>query len=86
MTYTSLLSAFAALAFVLGIVVLSGRIARMTKFARGVGRTASRLGVIEQLSLDTKRRLLLVQCDGRCVLILTGQQDLVVGWLQDYAT
>ena len=86
MTVTSLLSACAALAFVLGIILLSGRVARMTKFARGGDRTANRLGVVEQLSLDAKRRLMLVRCDGRCVLILAGQQDLVVGWLQDTAT
>ncbi len=86
MTFTSYLSAAAALALVLGIILLSGRVARMTKFAGAAGRTAGRLGVIEQLSLDAKRRLLLVRCDGRCVLILTGQQDHVVGWLQDPAT
>jgi hypothetical protein len=29
---------------------------------------------------------LLVRCDSRCVLLLTGQQDQVVGWLPEQTT
>jgi flagellar protein FliO/FliZ len=35
------------------------------------------------LALDTRRRLHLVRCGGRRVLLLTGgEQDLVVGWIE----
>jgi flagellar protein FliO/FliZ len=36
------------------------------------------------LALDSGRRLHLVRCEGRDVLLLTGgPQDVVVGWLPD---
>ena len=84
MTLTSLLPAAAALAAVLLLVLLSGRLARLTRFARP-GAAAGRLSVQSSLALDARRRLLLVQCDGRCILLLTGPQDQVVGWLPEAA-
>jgi flagellar protein FliO/FliZ len=83
MTFTSLLSAVAALAVVLGVILLAGRAARLPRFARRLGREAGRMSIVEQLSLDPRRSLLLVRCDSRCVLLLTGQQDQVVGWLPE---
>jgi flagellar protein FliO/FliZ len=79
MTIPSILSAIAALGGVLLVVLLAGRGARMIRLARhgGVGR----LRVQETLALDPRRRLHLVTCDGREVLLLTGVQDVVVGWL-----
>jgi flagellar protein FliO/FliZ len=39
--------------------------------------------VQDVLALDARRRLHLITCDGRRVLLLTGgAQDLVVGWLE----
>ncbi len=54
--------------------------------ASGVVRQAAgrRLAVVEALALDPRRRLHLVRCDERTVLLLTGgAQDVVVGWLPE---
>ncbi len=83
MTTTSVLTAVAALAAVLLLILLAGRLARMTRLARPRGAGASRLALQDSLVLDPRRRLLLVQCDGRSVLLLTGPTDQVVGWLPD---
>ena len=82
MTTTSLLTAAGALAAVLLLVIVAGRLARLTRFARPRG-DAGQLRVEEQIALDPRRRLLLVRCDGRRVLLLTGPQDCVVGWLPE---
>ncbi|HTW25739.1 MAG TPA: flagellar biosynthetic protein FliO [Acetobacteraceae bacterium] len=83
---TTLLTFGLALAAVLGLVVLAGRAARLGGFAPrgGVGR---RIQVQETTALDPRRRLHLVSCDGRAVLLLTGGgADLVVGWLPEGAS
>lgn len=76
----NLLPIVAALAGVLALAVLAGRAARLT----GLGKTGSgqRLTVQDVLSLDRSRRLCIVRCDGRDVLLLLGStnQD-VIGWL-----
>ena len=90
-TVPSLLSAGAALAFVLLLVLGAGRIARLGGFAphataRATARATGRkeLMVQEVLALDSRRRLSLVRCGGRRVLLLTGgTQDVVVGWMPD---
>ncbi|MEI7711511.1 MAG: hypothetical protein WCI94_08760 [Rhodospirillales bacterium] len=78
---SSLLTAAAALAAVLGLILLAARFVRM----HGVPRVGSgRLEARDVLALDAGRRLHLVRCDGRDVLLLTGgAQDVVVGWLSD---
>jgi flagellar protein FliO/FliZ len=80
---TTLLSALAALAAVLALIVLAGRLARFSRHARLVsGSAPRRLSVTETTALDARRRLHLVTCGERHVLLLTGgAQDLVVGWL-----
>ena len=80
--FTTTLSALAALAAVLGLVWLASRAARWGGLApRASG--ARRLAVQDALALDTRRRLTLVRCDDRSVLLLTGgAQDVVVGWLE----
>ena len=83
MTISSIVSAVAALAFVVGAIILVGRAARSAESFRRAGRSSGHLTVVESLSLDTRRRLLLVCCDGRNVLLLTGQNDQVVGWLPE---
>jgi flagellar protein FliO/FliZ len=77
--WTTLLSAAAALVGVLAALVLALRGLRATSMARRAGR---RLAVEEALALDGRRRLVLVSCDGRALLLLTGgTQDVVLGWL-----
>ena len=84
---TSLALALAALALVLGLIWLSGRVAQSLGLQslgriRGVPRTGTRLRITETLRIDPKRQLLLLRCDEREVLILTGGgPDLLVGWL-----
>ncbi len=70
----------AALAAVLGIIVLAGRGARMLRLAQpSAGR---RLVLGEALALDRTRRLQLVSCDGRELLLLIGSSsEQVVSWL-----
>jgi flagellar protein FliO/FliZ len=78
---TSLLTAFAALVAVLALIWLVGRVARFGGMAR---RPASggALAVQDVLALDARRRLHLIRCNERHVLLLTGgAQDIVVGWL-----
>jgi len=83
MSLESLLFAAFSLALVLGLVVLAGRLARaggLTTRATGGG---TRLALVQTLALDPKRRLLLVRCDRRELLLLTGGgQDAVVGWIE----
>jgi flagellar protein FliO/FliZ len=80
---THWLTAAAALAAVIGLVLLGGRLLR----AGGLGSATTpgrRLRVQESLALDARRRLVLVRCDGRDLLLLTGgAQDQVVGWLPE---
>jgi flagellar protein FliO/FliZ len=79
----SILTALAALAAVVALVLLAGRAARWGGLAPRVtgGR---RLVVQDALALDARRRLTLVRCDDRTVLLLTGgAQDVVVGWIAD---
>ena len=69
-----------ALLGVVGLILLAGRAARRAGFAPRAG--SGRLRVEESLAIDARRRLVLVRCDGRDLLLLTGgQQDQVVGWL-----
>ncbi len=78
----AILTAGAALGAVLGIIVLAGRGARMLRLARPtVGR---RLILREALALDRTRRLHLIACDGRELLLMTGGgTDQFVAWLSD---
>ncbi len=80
--FVTTLTALAALAVVLGLVWLASRAARWGGLApRQTG--ARRLVVQDAIALDARRRLTLVRCDDRSVLLLTGgTQDVVVGWLR----
>lgn len=75
------ITAAAALAGVVALILLAGRLARRAGLApQGSGR----LRVEETVALDARRRLVLVRCDGRALLLLTGgAQDQVVGWLPE---
>lgn len=76
---TAGLTAGAALVAVLVALLLAARMAR----AAGMGaRAGRRLAVEETLALDSRRRLVLLRCDDRALLLLTGSgQDQVIGWL-----
>ncbi len=79
-----MLTAIVALAVVLALIWVAGRLARASGLGlrRAVGRAGRTLGIEETLALDPRRRLLLVRCEERRVLLLTGgSTDLVVGWL-----
>lgn len=78
--FSNVLIGLAALVAVLVLVLLSGRAAG-TVLARRP-QAGRRLALRETLALDPRRRLLLVACDGREALVLTGgPADVVVGWL-----
>lgn len=75
----TILTAVAALAAVIGFILVAARFARTRVLPRPEGTS---MAVSEVIALDTGRRLHLVRCAGRDVLLLTGgPQDLVVGWL-----
>jgi flagellar protein FliO/FliZ len=77
--WTGLVTTALALAGVLAALVLALRGARAAGLARSGTR---RLAVEEAVALDGRRRLVLVRCDGRHLLLLTGgAQEAVVGWL-----
>jgi len=79
--YVSILTAVAALAAVLALIWLAGRLARFGGMAQrpANGRV---LAVQDMIALDSRRRLHVVKCEDRRVLLLTGgAQDIVVGWL-----
>jgi flagellar protein FliO/FliZ len=79
------LTAAASLAAVLALVLLGGRLLRAGGLAPAA-RPGARLCVQETLALDARRRLVLVRCDGRELLLLTGgAQDRVVGFLPERA-
>lgn len=70
----------AALVAVLGLVVLAGRGARALRLGQPVA--GRRLVLGESLALDRTRRLQLVSCDGRELLLLIGSSsEQVVSWL-----
>jgi flagellar protein FliO/FliZ len=78
---SSLLTAVAALVVVLALVWLGARAARLTGLAPRPTGTRM-LALQDAIALDSRRRLLVVRCGARDVVLLTGgSQDLVVGWL-----
>ena len=73
-----------ALAALAGVVLLAAAVLRALRAATGAGQPGGRrrLAVQEVLPLDPKRRLVLVRCDGRDLLLLTGGAgDMSLGWL-----
>lgn len=87
MTAATPFVAVAALAAVIGLVLLLRLVLpRLPRALLPVTLAPARGGVlvIEQvLALDTRRRLVLVRCGGRRLLLLTGgAQDVSLGWLE----
>ena len=87
LTAQTLLTTAGGLALALALVLLAARLARAFGFAsvggaiggaRGGGRQR-RLALAETITLDGRRRLHLVRCDGRDILVLTGGgQDVML--------
>jgi flagellar protein FliO/FliZ len=83
MNFQTLLLVFGVL---FGVLALIGAGAKL--FQVGSLRTRSGPGRVlvlrESIALDPRRRIHLVQCGERQVVLLTGGgQDLVIGWLQE---
>ena len=80
LSLTNWLTAGISLIFVLGLILLLARLLRATGLAPQT--TGQRLKLQEVLALDARRRVMILRCDGREVLLLTGgPQDLCLGWL-----
>lgn len=78
---STLLTTGAALGAVLALIWLIARLMQASGLiARATGQ--GRLAAESNLTLDSKRRLIIVRCDEKFLLILTGPvRDTVVGWL-----
>jgi flagellar protein FliO/FliZ len=79
---------FVAVAALLGVIALLLLSRRMLAglpgglAAFGTARRAGPLALEQVLVLDARRRLVLVRCGPRRVLLLTGgTQDLLLGWI-----
>jgi flagellar protein FliO/FliZ len=79
-------SIFLVIGVLTGVLVLILAATRLMQF--GLWRTQPRqsrtLVLRESIALDPRRRVHLVQCGQRQVILLTGGgQDVVIGWMQD---
>ncbi len=82
----SIVTAAGALIGVLLLVVLAARLIRAGGWAARPP-AGKLLALRESVALDTRRRLHLVQCGDRRVVLLTGgTQDVVIGWLDGAET
>jgi flagellar protein FliO/FliZ len=83
MTVQDMLLVFGVL---IGVLALIGAAARFLRFSgwRAQPRSERTLILRESIALDPRRRIHLVQCGQRQVVLLTGGgQDVVIGWMQD---
>lgn len=80
---STLMQAATALAAVLLLAWGGARLLRASPLAAGAARPGRRLRLEEMLAIDPRRRLLLLSCDGREMLVLTGGAgpDLMLGWV-----
>lgn len=80
--WQGLAQAAAALGVVLLLIWGAARALRASPLAAGAQRPGRRLHLAESLAIDPRRRVLLIRCDGREALVLTGGgQDVLLGWL-----
>lgn len=89
LSFSTISVALGALAIVLAILAVTHQLATRFKLPQRLAGTpgAARTLAIEQsLALDPRRRLLLIRCEGRHLLLLTGgPQDLLIGWMEPRA-
>jgi flagellar biogenesis protein FliO len=79
-------SAFVVIAVLAGVLALIGGATRVFKLRmwRPQPRAGRTLILRESIALDPRRRVHLVQCGQRQVVLMTGGgQDLVIGWMQE---
>ena len=70
----------------IGVIALIGASAKLLHFSgwRAPSRLERILVLRESLALDPRRRIHVVQCGRRQVVLLTGGgNDLVIGWIPD---
>ncbi len=80
------LTAAAALAAVVGMILLVRFGSRLVDLQRPRASTNAALSLQASLSLDAKRRLCLIDCQGQRLLLLTGgPSDTLLGWLPSAA-
>jgi flagellar protein FliO/FliZ len=75
-----------AIGMLVGIIGLIAAIAKLAHFTgwRAPSESGRTLVLRESIALDPRRRVHLVQCGNRHVVLLTGGgQDVVVGWVPD---
>lgn len=83
MTTQSAFALIAVLAGVLALIVAATRVFQLGLW-RSHARTGRTLVLRESIALDPRRRIHLVQCGQRQVVLLTGGgHDLIIGWLQE---
>ncbi len=78
--------ALLVLGSLIGVLALIGTATRLFQFSlwRTQPRPGRTLILRESIALDPRRRIHLVQCGERQVILLTGGgQDVVIGWMQD---
>lgn len=81
LTAQSILTVVSSLAAIIAFIVLVTRLMRHRLMAV-TGQTGRVLRLCETLPIDPKRRILLLECDGSRLLLLTGgSQDQVLGWI-----
>ena len=79
-------SAFLVVSVLTGVIALILAATRLFQFSlwRSQPRPGRMLALRESIVIDPRRRIHLVQCGQRQVVLLTGGgQDLVIGWIQD---
>lgn len=82
MSLVQVATALGSLALVLAAVLAARPLAARLLARGGLGAArASRLGFVQVLPIDARRRLLLLRCDGREFLVLAGPSDVFIGWL-----
>jgi flagellar protein FliO/FliZ len=83
MTVQSALLVVSVLAAVLMLILAGTRLLQIGLW-RSQAKPGRTLVLRESIALDSRRRVHLVQCGTREVILLTGgTQDVVVGWTQD---
>jgi flagellar protein FliO/FliZ len=83
MNTQSVLMVVGVLTGVLALILVATRIFQFSQ-RRTRPLSGRTLVIRESIALDPRRRIHLVQCGQRQVVLLTGGgQDLVIGWIQD---